>query len=99
MCEGTDERDRIRMVQAGKYLNGSVGKHFGMGGVWVYSNGDFVTQFFTGHGTFGIYTHRIGKAIDRCIYCGKRECAWERIELEWEFGIGLDENNVVNIML
>lgn len=74
--------------------------------------GFHLTQFLTGHGSFGEYLHRFHRrATDECQLCGTRpdtahhavlECdAWEALRTEINTYIGLDltTDNIVEIML
>ncbi|KAJ8963913.1 hypothetical protein NQ317_010400 [Molorchus minor] len=72
----------------------------------------FITQILTGHGSFKVYTHRIGKvAEERCAYCEHKdtvahtmfECnRWEidrqRVK-NVEVGVLLNENNLIEEMI
>lgn len=71
----------------------------------------YVTQFFTGHGSFGTFTRRIGKtAADVCVACGVTDdpehvyasCSrWsnERAELQADLGFFPDVEEIVPFML
>lgn len=72
----------------------------------------YLTQFITGHGSFGHYLHRIGRRNDdKCQLCGSIadtaehaifECdAWLnlRYELSEDIGIEVKVDNVIDLML
>jgi Reverse transcriptase (RNA-dependent DNA polymerase)/Endonuclease-reverse transcriptase len=71
----------------------------------------YVTQFLSGHGSFGTYTYRIKKdENENCMYCGKVdtpqhtffECdRWEanRQSLELSIGVKLDPDNIIGEMI
>ncbi|KAJ8911834.1 hypothetical protein NQ315_012564 [Exocentrus adspersus] len=72
----------------------------------------FVTQFMTGHGSYGAYLQRIGKVEDpTCVHCGREvdtaehamfQCErWhrERTEMEAEVGERLSPANIINVAL
>lgn len=71
----------------------------------------FMTQFLTGHGSFGSYTFRIKKtATEACRYCGQRDTPlhtffqcqkWERerIKVSCELGNDINSDNIVAHML
>ncbi|XP_074032817.1 uncharacterized protein [Leptinotarsa decemlineata] len=73
--------------------------------------GYFLTQFLSGHGSFRVYTNRIGKANDNlCIYCKNVDIAehtifeclkWasNRHRFEMDAGRYLTPDNIVQYML
>lgn len=73
--------------------------------------GYHLTQGLTGHGSFKIYTHAIGKSVDEaCVYCGDVDTAehtifqcrrWQlnRDQMQEKIGITITKNNLVETML
>lgn len=71
----------------------------------------FLTQFLSGHGTFGSYTKWINKTEnDRCVYCGEVDTPehtvfncnrWiiHRWELQTKLDVELEPDNIVGVML
>lgn len=71
----------------------------------------YLTQALTGHGVFGTYLHRIGKAEnDRCWYCEERDTAQHTIFecIKWveerrvaceRCGIGITRENIAELIM